>query len=194
MLMGTEKNKSKNIKKDTNSNEKYIEPKNYVYALLILVGGILLALYIFEWVNVKKEEKIMNSYLITSKTVEATDLESISQSIVEAPASYFIFLSYTDSLSNYNLEKTLKRVIDKYQINDIFYYVDVTDLKNENKDYIKVIKKSLDLPDLENVPAIIYVDEGHILEKNILDGDNDNLVTATELENLLEKYEYEPLN
>ena len=136
----------------------------------------------------------MNSYLITSKTVEATDLESISQSIVEAPASYFIFLSYTDSLSNYNLEKTLKRVIDKYQINDIFYYVDVTDLKNENKDYLKVIKKSLDLPDLENVPAIIYVDEGHILEKNILDGDNDNLVTATELENLLEKYEYEPLN
>ena len=191
MLMGTVKNKKSS---NTKASEKYIEPKNYVYALLILVGGILLALYIFEWVNVKKEEKIMHSYLITSKTVEATDLESISQSIVEAPASYFIFLSYTDSLSNYNLEKTLKRVIDKYQINDIFYYVDVTDLKNENKDYIKVIKKSLDLPDLENVPAIIYVDEGHILEKNILDGDNDNLVTATELENLLEKYEYEPLN
>ncbi len=174
-----------------NKSEKYIDPKNYLYAGLILVGGILIVLYIFEWYNVKREEKLMNSYLVTSNTVEETNLESLSQSIQEAPSSYFIYLSYTNSEEVYNLEKTLKRVIDKYKLNDIFYYVNLSNLKENDKDYLNYVKQTLNLPTLEKIPAIVYINEGNISESNILTGKGKNILQASELENLLEKNEFD---
>ena len=101
---------------------KKINPQNYLYALLVLVGGIIITLYIFEWINVKKEEKLMTSYLISSKTIDSTisDFDSLNQIRQEAPSSYFIYLSYTGNEDIYNFEKELKRVIDKYDLNNNF--------------------------------------------------------------------------
>ncbi len=180
--------KSKNTKKEEKTT---INPRNYLYALLILVGGILLALYISKWYAVKKEEKLMTSYLITSNTIQnSNDLNSFSQLIQEMPSSYFIYISYTGNEEVYNLEKNLKMVIDKYNLNDIFYYVDVTKLIDK-ENYLEEIKSSLKLPRLKNVPAIIYVDEGKVLESNILDGIKDTNFKINDLEDLLSVYDYE---
>lgn len=183
----TKKVSSKSVKSD-----RYVNPKNYLYALLILVGGILLVLYIFEWYQVKKEEKLMNSYLITSKTINSKidDLSSLEQIRQETPSSYFIFLSYTGDEEVYNLEKNLKRVIDKYKLNDMFYYVDVTNLM-EQETYLDNIENSLDIQELVRTPAIVYVHEGKILESNILDGVGNTSLKVEDLENLLEIYEFE---
>ena len=180
--------KSKNTKKEEKTT---INPRNYLYALLILVGGILLALYISKWYAVKKEEKLMTSYLITSNTIQnSNDLNSFSQLIQEMPSSYFVYISYTGNEEVYNLEKNLKMVIDKYNLNDIFYYVDVTNLTGK-ENYLEEIKSSLKLPRLKNVPAIIYVDEGKVLESNILDGIKDTNFKINDLEDLLSVYDYE---
>lgn len=195
--MSTKTSATKNIKssktrKTTNKNDKYISPKNYIYAFLILVGGIVLTLYIFEWYQVKQEEKLMTSYLISSNTIESniTDIESLEQITQEAPSSYFIYIGYTGDEDVYNLEKELKRVIDKYKLNDEFYYLDITDLKNENQDYLKEINSKLDV-NLENIPAIIYVNEGKILDSNVLDGVNDTKLKVSDFEQLLDIYEFE---
>lgn len=195
--MSTKINATKNIKssktrKTTNKNDKYISPKNYIYAFLILVGGIVLTLYIFEWYQVKQEEKLMTSYLISSNTIESniTDIESLEQITQEAPSSYFIYIGYTGDEDVYNLEKELKRVIDKYKLNDEFYYLDITDLKNKNQDYLKEINSKLDV-NLENIPAIIYVKEGKILDSNVLDGVNDTKLKVSDFEQLLDIYEFE---
>ncbi|MBQ8902436.1 MAG: hypothetical protein IJY87_05200 [Bacilli bacterium] len=195
--MSTKINATKNIKssktrKTTNKNDKYISPKNYIYAFLILVGGIVLTLYIFEWYQVKQEEKLMTSYLISSNTIESniTDIESLEQITQEAPSSYFIYIGYTGDEDVYNLEKELKRVIDKYKLNDEFYYLDITDLKNKNQDYLKEINSKLDV-NLENIPAIIYVNEGKILDSNVLDGVNDTKLKVSDFEQLLDIYEFE---
>lgn len=184
---------TKNIKSSNDKNQKYISPKNYIYALLILIGGILIALYFFEWYQVKQEEKLMSSYLITSNTIESNikDLESLSQITQEAPSSYFIYIGYTGSEEVYNLEKELKRVIDKFKLNDEFYYLDVTELKNNNDKYLEEINNNLGIDTLERVPAIIYVKEGKILENDILDGVKDTLLKASDLEQLLDIYEFE---
>ena len=180
--------KSKNTKKEEKTT---INPRNYLYAFLILVGGILLALYISKWYAVKKEEKLMTSYLITSNTIQnSNDLNSFSQLIQEMPSSYFVYISYTGNEEVYNLEKNLKMVIDKYNLNDIFYYVDVTNLTGK-ENYLEEIKSSLKLPRLKNVPAIIYVDEGKVLESNILDGIKDTNFKINDLEDLLSVYDYE---
>lgn len=183
----------KNVRKITKKNDSYVSPKNYVYAFLILVGGIVLSLYIFEWYQVKQEEKLMRSYLISSKTIESNikDLDSLNQIRQEAPSSYFIYLGYTGDEDVYNLEKNLKRVIDKYKLNDIFYYVDLTDLKNNNEYYLEEIENKLKIDELNNIPALIYVNEGNILNSNVLDGLNNNMLKVEELEKLLDVYEFE---
>ena len=78
------------------AKERYINPRNYLYAALILVGGILLVFLIFNWYNSKKEEQLLVSYLISSNTIESSidDLDSISLIKQEAPSSYFIYFSF----------------------------------------------------------------------------------------------------
>lgn len=180
-------------KKKSNKKDVKINVKNYFYAFIILFGSILLVVYIFSWYNVKKTEKLMTSYLVKSGTVESviSDLDSLNQLRQESPSSYFIYLSYTNDEYVYNFEKELKRVIDKYSINDIFYYVDLTSLKDKNEDYIKEINSKLNISALNDLPAIIYVRDGKILESNILDGIGSTKLKIEDFEHLLEIYEFE---
>jgi len=172
---------------------KKIPSKNYLYAILILLGGIILSLYIFEWISVKKEERLMTSYLIRSNTINSSieDLNSLPQILTETSSSYFIYLSYTGSEDIYDFEKELKRVIDNYNLSDSFYYVNLTKIKEENKNYISDINKKLKINSLDNVPAIIYVRNGKIENSNVLDGINDTRLKIADLENLLDIYEFE---
>lgn len=185
---------SPKIKKGKNSNERYISPKNYLYAILILVGGILLTSYIFSWYQVKQEEKFMTSYLLKSKTISSSieGFDSYEQIKQEFPSSYFIYIGYTNDEKVYNLEKELKRVIDKHKINDMFYYIDVTKLKEENTDYLTIIQDKLGVKSLKDVPAIIYVHKGEISESNILDGVKNTKFKVEDLKQLLDIYEFEP--
>jgi len=184
---------AKSKPKSASIKQKKIPSKNYIYALLILVGGIVLTLYIFEWVNVKKEEKLMNSYLITSNTIDSTikDFDSLNQILKETSSSYFIYLSYTNDEDVYNFEKELKRIIDNYNLSDNFYYMDLTDIKENNKNYMNEIKNKLEINDIERVPALIYVHKGKIEKSNILDGINNTMLKISDIENLLDIYEYE---
>ena len=179
-------------KAKTIKNNK-IPSKNYVYALLILIGGIILALYIFEWINVKKEEKLMNSYLISSNTINSSikDFDSLSQILKETSTSYFIYFGYREDEEVYNFEKELKRVIDNYNLSDNFYYMDLTEIKKNNENYLNEIKTRLNIKEIERVPAIIYVHKGKIESSNILDGIGDSALKISDLENLLDIYEYE---
>ncbi len=184
------KKNSNNLKKE---NEMVISPKNYFYAVVIFIGVIAVALYLFAWYQVKKEERLMNSYLVSSNTIMSSvnDLTSLTQVMQEAPTSYFIYVSYCNDEDVYNLEKDLKKTIDKYKLNDIFYYVDITDLKNNDKDYLNKIKETLNIEELKSVPAVIYVDNGQIKNENILDGVKNSKFKVADLQNLLDIYEFE---
>ena len=181
--------KKPNIDKELTKN---VSLKNYSYAILVFFGIILVVLYIFEWVNVKKDERLMNSYLLTSNTIDSKieDLASLKQIMQEVPSSYFIYFGYTNDEDVYDLEVSLKKVIDKYELSDNFYYFDVTKMKEDNENYITEINNSLEI-DMERTPAIIYVVDGEIKSSNILDGVSDTMLKVADLENLLDIYEYE---
>lgn len=189
---------TKNIKKkpEVATNERMVvKSQNYIYAFLILAGSIALAVYIFSWYQVKQEEKLMTSYLLSSKTIESviTDMDSLAQIMQETPSSYFIYLGYTNNEEVYELETNLKRVIDKYKLNDIFYYIDVTELMKKDN-YLDEIKNKLNLPNLDNVPAIIYVNNGSVKESDVLDGVDGTMLKVNDLEQLIDIYEFNVLN
>ena len=168
------------------AKNKNTNPKNYLYSFLILVGGILLVIYIFSWYRVKKEEKLMTSYLVKTNTVESsiTDLNTLMQIRQEAPSSYFIYISHNNDEKIYNFEKQLKVLIDKNKINDIFYYVDLTEYIKENDNYLEDINKLLNI-NIDEIPVIIYVNEGNI--------DNSDIITNLSISNfkkILKKYDF----
>lgn len=170
--------------------EEKISAKNYVYAILILVVAILLTLYIFAWIKVNKEEKLVESYLLKTSTInyKIEDIHTTKQVLSESPTSYFIFIGYSKDEEEYNIEKSFKKVIDNYKLNDMFYYIDVTPYI-ENDEYKDILKKELNV-NIDNAPALIYVHEGEILESNILDGIDDTKLKVNDFNRLLEIYEF----
>lgn len=181
--MGTKKMISKKA-------SRQIEMKNYLIAAAVFIGIILIVLYAFEWYQVKQEEKLMKSYLVNTNTINfvINDPNSANQVLQEAPKDYFIFVGYRNDEDEYLLEKSVKKIIDDYEINDIVYYFDATDIKQDSN-YLEKINESLKV-NISQVPAIIYIKDGKVAEEGIVDGKDEKLLTANDFEKLLNIYEY----
>ena len=138
---------------------RFIPIKNYYIAAFVFIAIILVTLYIFKWYEVKQSEKYRESYLVTTETItlEINEENELKQVFLEAPEEYFVYIGYRNDKNVYNLERELKPIIEDYNLKDIFYYVDATELKND-KDYINMLNKTLKLNDekINKIPTIIY--------------------------------------
>ena len=72
-----------------------------------------------------------------------------------------LYISYHNSKKIYNIEKNYKEYFDKYNIQDIFTLFDITDIKDNNKNYNEDLNKLLDI-NVTGFPAIIYYENGQI--------------------------------
>ena len=82
------------------------------------------------------------------------------------------------------MEKDLKKVINKYELNDKFYYLNVSDIK-EKKNYIDKINKSLKLEEeIKQVPTIVYIREGKVVD--IIERSDDNMMNVGDFQKLLD--------
>ena len=170
-------------------NERFIPIKNYVIAIALILAAILLTWYGFAWNKVRQESKVSESYLaknnIITKEIESLDeLDSIMQ---EAPERYFIYISYTGDEKIYNLEKELAKIIKTYELNDYFYYLNVTDLK-KNDNYIDEINKKLGLEDIKvsNVPTVVYFVDGKVPKSGIITTADGKLMTKSDFQKFLD--------
>ncbi|MGN1370778.1 MAG: DUF6568 family protein [Candidatus Coprovivens sp.] len=172
-----------NVKK----NERFIPIKNYVLAVVIVVVMILLTLYGFEWYKVLKESKVSTSYLVKEKIIsnEIKGLNEVNDVFSEAPDNYYLYISYTGSEEIYNMEKDLKKVINDYSLNDSMYFLNVSNIKDE-EDYIDQINKALNLENkkVKKVPTIIYYNDGKVVD--IIERLDDNIMNVGDFEKLLE--------
>ena len=168
-------------------NERYIPIKNYVLAVVVVAVIILLTWYGFAWYNVLKENKVATSYLVKDKVIsnEIKSLEEVSDVFSEAPDTYYICVSYTGSEEIYDMEKDLKKIINEYSLNDMMYYLNVTEIKEE-KDYIENINKALKLENkkINDVPTIIYYVDGEVVD--IVERSDDNIMNVGDFQKLLD--------
>ena len=170
-------------------SERYIPFKNYLIAVLLVVGSILLVLYGFSWYKAYKKHLYSKSYLvkngiITKEIKSKTEFDNV---LKESGNEYFILISYTDSKETYNLEKDLKKIITKYNIEDYFYYYNITNLKKD-KNYLDEINKSLSSFDvtIKNVPTIIYVNNNTVSKTGVINRDDDNMMDSGDFQKLLD--------
>ncbi len=168
-------------------NERFVPIKNYVVVVLVIIGIIALVLYGFSWHKVIQENRVSTSYLIKSKVIsnEMQSIEELKDVFSEAPSDYYLYISYTGSQEIYDMEKELTALINEYKIGEQFYYLNVTDVKNE-KDYINKINEALGLKDKKviNVPTIIYFKDGKAVD--IIKKDGNNIMNIGDFQKLLD--------
>ncbi len=170
-----------------------VPAKNYVLAFVLSLFAIFLAFYIFSWYDVYKEKKYNESYLIRTNTIslEVNDIEEIENTFTEAPNEYFVYIGYRNDEEIYKLEKKLKTIIDRYNINDNFYYIDVTDLKGK-VDYIEKLNTALKLTNekIKTVPTILYFKDGILVKDGIVKSKENQMIASEDFEQLLQKFGY----
>ena len=171
------------------SKKNNINFKKLFYFIIGFLLIIFLIWYIISWKNVKQEEKLMNSYLITSNTlsVEIKDLSETIQVLKESPSEYFVYISYTNDEKVYSFEKKLKKLIDNYNLKDEFYFVNVTNIKDDENFYSE-INDTFNTKLINNIPSILHF-KNNELKKVIYNKDLNK--TYTEFENLLKENEFD---
>lgn len=171
------------------SKKNNINFKKLFYFIIGFLLIIFLIWYIISWKNVKQEEKLMNSYLITSNTlsVEIKDLSETIQVLKESPSEYFVYISYTNDEKVFNFEKKLKKLIDNYNLKDEFYFVNVTNIKDDENFYSE-INDTFNTKLISNIPSILHF-KNNELKKVIYNKDLNK--TYTDFENLLKENEFD---
>lgn len=167
---------------------RYIPLKNYFITAFMIALAIFLIFYLFEWYKVKNIEKYGTSYLMESNTInlEIKNYEEIPNVLLEASTDYFLFINYLNVKETYKLEKDLKKVIDKYNIQDIFYYMNVTELKDDT-DYLKKLNTALNTNNkIKNVPVLLYFSNNELIE--VINSGNNKMIQAADLERIIDVY------
>lgn len=167
-------------------NERFVPTKNYIIAFVLIIGVIAASWYAFAWYKTIQENKLSTSYLISKKIVtnEIESLDKISDILSEAPSNYYLYISYTGTKENYNLEKSISKIIKEYGLHDSFYYLNINDIK-EDKDYIDKVNKALGLEEnkLKSIPNIIYYEDGEAVD--IINKDS-NMLTVGDFQKTLD--------
>lgn len=166
---------------ENEENKRYIPFKNYVLTILMLIAVILITIYFFKWYKIKNEEKISQSYLVKNNLVtnQISNVEEVRNILTENSTRLLLYISYRNSSKIYNIENDYKKIFDKYHLNDIFYLFDITDIKDNNKNYKNLINNLLDI-NVNGFPVIVYYEDGQINSYKKIDSSKD-------LDNFLKK-------
>ena len=128
--------------------------KNYVILSIIFIITILLTLYINAWINAYKESNIEVSPL--KDTVQEITIYDIKMSLSETNET----ILYIGDDTDYSLDKDILKVINKEELNDIFYYIDVNNI--EDTVYINSLKDNFQelSNNINKGPMLIYIKNG----------------------------------
>lgn len=187
--MANQKNKNtpKKVSQQTKKQKEYQEMyKRYCLATTIILGTILIT-YLCYLLFIDITDKIYStSYLEKNNLVKETI--NINNYNISNNGDYFLYISYRGQKDIYNLEKNLKDLIKKYNLQDKFYYIDVTD-KLGNKELLQEINTALKLEafQVKQVPTIIYFNKNNeVLRNNIITREDNNLIEAADFQKLLD--------
>lgn len=183
------KSTKKEVIKELPQEEKVVPKNTTLIIVIVVLALVFLAFYLYRWYDVKKEERLMNSYLLTTDTVslEIKNLDEVPQVLTEAPNEYFILISYTGNEDTYKLEEGLKSIIDSYKFGDCFYYLNVENIIKEDN-YLARLNTAFNTDIIKKVPIILYYKNGKIVDT--VTRVDDNTINAGDFQKLLDIYDF----
>ena len=205
-MANTKKTNSNSIKstksKNTNLNVNKVElkevegakhifsQKNILIIVCIVLALILVIFYGYRVNKLKETDTLSKSYLLDSGTVslEIKNLDEVNQILAESRTEYFVLISYTGNKDTYKLENGLKRILDKYKLNDSFYYLNVKSIMDEDN-YLNRLNNAFNTDKIKKVPTILYYRNGKIVD--VVTRNDNNIINAGDFQKLLDIYGYE---
>ena len=165
--------------------DRKIPKRNYYLVLMVSILVIVITLYIRSfYLNFKLSNNTNNS-IFYDKSINQINTNDMDYAFDETKEA-ILFVSYNGSKKISNMEKKIYKVFEKRNLIDKVIYLDVSDLKENNK-YIKILKERFPNIDYEfgMAPMLVYIKDGQAIEAI---NSNDRIIDENTLINLLNKY------
>lgn len=182
--------KTKEETKQVAEAKHRISQKNIYIIVGVIVALVIFGFYVFQIQEKRNEERLSNSYLISSGAInlEIKNLDEVNQILAEAPSEYFILITYTGNEDTYELEEGIKTIIDDYKLSDAFYYLNVESIM-DGDNYLTRLNNAFNTSEITTVPIILYYRDGVLVDT--VTRVDDNIINAGDFQKLLDIYEYE---
>lgn len=159
--------------------------ENYIKLIIVVVIAVIVTLLVCNIYRNINNNKLNKSYI--DKYVNKGNYNDLSSIVMELGDREFIYLSYVGNENIYNYEKDLVKTLKKYDLLDLFVYVDVSSVITTDRtvsdlnDKLNVITES----DIV-LPAVIYYKDGKA--RDYIDS-SDEIISASKTIQLMEKWE-----
>lgn len=161
-----------------------VPKKNYYLLIIMIIAVVIITFAVINIVNGVRNKKIDSGYI--NKYVSELQYNELENYLIEPANNTFIYLTYTGSEEVYNLETKIKKVINNYELQSNFIYVDVTD-EMTNNDFIEKLNKKFRISEtIKKVPVILYYKDGVLVD--CVQGTN-SIFTVADFQKLLDNYE-----
>ncbi len=174
------------MEKSTKKSTK-VNMRKYVNYALLMVAVVLVALIASKFYGMYKDNKLGDS--VFNRMVANIQFDDIDSAMTELPTDGFILISYTKNQEVKDFEAALKKSVVNNELQNNFYYMDVTDMMLEDG-YINTLNKKFNLEDnkkIEEVPAIIYYKDGKLM--TTLTSTKDRMINVDDFSKMLDSYE-----
>ena len=169
--------------KKKNEELREVPKKNYYFVLFVSVLVVIITLYIRSFYLNYQSNKTGEG-IFYDKSINQINIDDLGYAVDETNEA-ILFVSYNDPEIE-KMERRLYREIERKNLNDKFWYLDVSNYM-ENDEYIKVLRNKFNNVeiDINKAPMFIYIKNGVAIE--VVDSEKE-LVDYKVLNTLLSKY------
>ena len=165
-------------------SKRVVPKKNYYILICMLISVIILTFSVANISNAIKNKNVSSGYI--NRYVSEISYEELDTYLLEPASNTFIYITYTGDENIYKLEKSMKKIINNYELTDNFIYVDVSK-KMTDEDFINDLNQKINSNiKIEKLPVILYYKDGILIDKII----NENVIfSVADFQKLLDNYE-----
>lgn len=168
-------------------SKKKVNIRKYVNCILLMIAVVLVAVIATKGYRTYKQNKLGESVFIKmGGNLQYKDIETAT---IELPTDGFILISYTKNEEVKKLETDLKKSIVNNELQNNFYYLDVTDMMLE-EGFVDSLNEKFKLDEvhyIESIPAILYYRDGKFMTS--ISSTKDRMLRVDDFDKLLDSYE-----
>ena len=187
------------IKDEVKVNVAKENNKDFILRIVLIISYVLItAILLMGFIeSYTKDMKVTGnykpSYLVHEEILNKNNilkLENAKYTLGQLDGDYFVYVGYTKMYNNevQMLDMGIANLIDKYDLKDKFYYINIDPIINK-KNRVDLVNNYLGYHDvlISKVPTILYVNSDNIITiDNIITREDDRLITVGDFQKLLD--------
>ena len=155
--------------------------KNYIQVVVLFVIAIVIVLYLSNWYNNYKKDKL--SVSVINGVLSEIHYEELDPYLQENDGTMYLYMCTSDEDICRNFEKDFIKIIKKKNLFDKITYLNLTTKENKNEFLKEFNNRYADKQKVYAYPVIVRFKDGKI--KEVIGGKNG--LTINKLKNYIEE-------